>query len=275
MSKKGNKKTANKSLETLKRKQYARGGKGATPAPVPLRKPAPKVPASDVPAFDPRRNSGIAGGMQLGQPQGGLVGDMRYRGGPTQEQKNTLLGQAQAQQQPSFNTQQPGIANLVVGSQIQRGQNLKAAGQAPDIQGAETGMPGSFGYLSPEEKSRREKGYQDRMARQQKLMDENPLVPQIQNLDAQVLGGPNDPLSENYIDPRIEMREIKRQQQAQYDASDEARQRNMANQRLMLNQRTLEQNFPQQRSPSRPYVSEYERLRERPQHLRGIGSIGR
>ena len=28
MSKKGNKKTANKSLETLKRKQYARGGAG-------------------------------------------------------------------------------------------------------------------------------------------------------------------------------------------------------------------------------------------------------
>jgi len=82
------------------------------------------------------------------------------------------------------------------------------------------GMPGSFGYLSPEEKSRREKGYQDRMARQQTFMDENPLVPQVQNLDLQLLGGPNDPLSENYIDPRIEMREIKRQQQAEYDASE-------------------------------------------------------
>jgi len=40
MSKKGNKKTANKSLETLKRKQYARGGRRGNP---PARKAAQPV----------------------------------------------------------------------------------------------------------------------------------------------------------------------------------------------------------------------------------------
>jgi len=39
------------------------------------------------------------------------------------------------------------------------------------------------------------------MARQQTFMDENPLVPQIQNLDAQVLGGPNDPFQSNRMIP--------------------------------------------------------------------------
>ena len=44
MSKKGNKKNANKSLEALKRKQYARGGRGgrAIPEKIPKLKPKPR-----------------------------------------------------------------------------------------------------------------------------------------------------------------------------------------------------------------------------------------
>jgi len=144
------------------------------------------------------------------------------------------------------------------------------------------GMPGSFGYLSPEEKDRRAKLSQDRISANKRRMEENPLVPQEQNLDAQLLGGPNDPSSENYIDPRIEMREIGRQQQAEYDASDEARQRNMANESLMLDQRMLEQTREMSRGPGQyipqppqhiPQLPQQLRRAERPV-LRGIGSMG-
>jgi len=101
----------------------------------------------------------------------------------------------------------------------------KAVDPSPDI--IQGGSPGDFGYLSPEEKSRREKGYQDRMARQKKAMDEA-VANERKNRKPQRavrLGGPNDPSSENYIDPRIKIFEEKRKRQEEYDASAEGKQR--------------------------------------------------
>jgi len=108
------------------------------------------------------------------------------------------------------------------------------------------------------------------MARQQTFMDENPLVPQIQNLDAQVLGGPNDPLSENYIDPRIEMRETKRQQQAQYDAGEQARQQSAS---MGLNAQQAEDAARQasMQFQSNRLIPTPQGLRSRDENLRAAG----
>ena len=161
---------------------------------------------------DPNMGMGGKGGQQ--PPQ------MRTQGPESLRMQGTPLQQSMAVNHMAV---QPINA---VPQQYTRDDNLKSTiMQAPDIQGAETGMPGSFGYLSPEEKDRRERGVQDRLARQQKFMDENPLVPQVQNLDAQLLGGPNDPLSEIMRQPQAQPQRL---QEADgdgfvYEAREQAR----------------------------------------------------
>ena len=155
--------------------------------------PMPTVPEgmSQRMVMPPPINTGMGGKRGQQPPQ------MRTQGPESLRMQGTPLQQSMAVNHMAV---QPINA---VPQQYTRDDNLKSTiMQAPDIQGAETGMPGSFGYLSPEEKDRRERGVQDRLARQQKFMDENPLVPQVQNLDAQLLGGPNDPLSEIMRQPQ-------------------------------------------------------------------------
>jgi len=157
--------------------------------------PMPTVPEgmSQRMVMPPPINTGMGGKGGQQPPQ------MRTQGPESLRMQGTPLQQSMAVNHMAV---QPINA---VPQQYTRDDNLKSTiMQAPDIQGAETGMPGSFGYLSPEEKDRRERGVQDRLARQQKFMDENPLVPQVQNLDAQLLGGPNDPLSEIMRQPQAQ-----------------------------------------------------------------------
>jgi len=87
MSKKGNKKTANKSLETLKRKQYARGGRGGRGEPEmkPKGKPKPQVPApyddSNPPKPKPKKIPNPSGPI-VAPPTDTVIVDPPTSGGP-------------------------------------------------------------------------------------------------------------------------------------------------------------------------------------------------